>query len=134
MSNIYERPETIAGVQTPEYAATMLSWARDTRTDLRGFYGLTDDEFAEAAARAEAHLPGVTKDGGPTLRPTCDAETCGRELVARMPYTPEQAWCGMWWEHPPGPPGDTGFGHTSSTIYPAPHEQAALFAQKAVKA
>lgn len=27
---------------------------------------------------------------------------CGADFVARKPSTPEQAWCGEWFDHPDG--------------------------------
>lgn len=46
------------------------------------------------------------------------------QMVLRDPktYTPEQAWCGIWYDCPPGPPGSSC---KSSTLLPS----AALAAQ-----
>lgn len=41
------------------------------------------------------------------------------QMVLRDPktYSAEQAWCGVWYDCPPGPPGDSC---RSSTLLPSP--------------
>lgn len=62
------------------------------------------------------------------LIPRCTA--CGARLVLRNPpggWTPEQRFCGTWYDHPPFGPADLPFGHTASALF----ESAALQAQLA---
>lgn len=120
---IYDRPGTLAAVQTDDYARVLFTWAGDTWTDLRSFYGLSDDEFETFAARAGEYA----RMDGPKQRPTC--HLCGVELVARQTLTPEAAWCGMWWDHPLPEAGRPLIGHTVSNVRPAPSKDAAWAAQ-----
>lgn len=50
-------------------------------------------------------------------RPKCNR--CGQYLDLRTVTTPEQDWCGVWYDHPPVPAGHSTFGHTHSTLYPS---------------
>lgn len=51
------------------------------------------------------------------LRPSCSV--CGVFLELRNPpggYTPEQKFCGVWYDHPPVSLGQCSFG-TASVLY-----------------
>lgn len=45
-------------------------------------------------------------------------KTCDMPMVQRQTTTPEQAWCGAWWDHPQIFAGT--FGHTSSVLFSSP--------------
>lgn len=54
-------------------------------------------------------------------RPKCDK--CGVYLEIRGANgggaTPEQKFCGVWYDHPPMQQGSITFGHTDSVLYPS---------------
>lgn len=55
----------------------------------------------------------------------CDK--CGVNLVPREVTTPEQEWCGAWWDHPiPEGGRESLIGHTGSALFPSPELRAAL--------
>lgn len=48
-------------------------------------------------------------------RPKCSG--CGKYMEIRPGHTPEQRFCGTWYEHPPM--SGSNIGHTSSVLYPS---------------
>lgn len=72
----------------------------------------------------------MTGTGVVALRPAC--HSCGRflELRPATRQTPEQKWCGVWYDHPTGEIGTFGVGHTTSVLYESPALKAQLAEQR----
>lgn len=59
--------------------------------------------------------------------PRC--QLCEARLTVRNPpggHTPEQRFCGIWYDHPPYRHDELPFGHTASVLFASPELLAQL--------
>lgn len=71
------------------------------------------DAITQGDGEAWAHQNGEAscqggEERGEAATPTPACSRCGIALMARVNPTPEQAWCGKWFDHPPVPFGACG--------------------------